>query len=73
MLQAAFVEEGLVLDELQVMAEEEKASEVRPLDERPAAARAEEDADVELAALCVEGGSNNSNCKCCSKLLRSSF
>ena len=52
------------------MAEEEKASEVRPLDERPAAARAEEDADVELAALCVEGGSNNSNCKCCSKLLR---
>ena len=55
MLQAAFVVEGLVLDELPVVAEEEKAPEVRPLDERPAAARAEEDADVELAALCGGG------------------
>ena len=53
MLQAAFVVEGLVLDELPVVAEEEKAPGVRPLDERPAAA--EEDVDVELAAPCGGG------------------
>ena len=53
MLQAAFVVEGLVLDELPVVAEEEKAPEVRPLDERPAVA--EEDVGVELAAPCGGG------------------
>ena len=48
-LQAAVEVEGLVLDELPVVAEEEKAPEVLPLDERPAAE--EEDPDIELAVL----------------------
>ena len=49
MLQAAFEVEGLVLDELPVVAEEDKAPEVCTLDERPAVD--EEDPDIELAAL----------------------